>query len=206
MSPTFPNLLSAIHYQQYCPQCKKRIQLDEREFCERMEYPIGHPYQKLALPISSSTEDILYIYPADDRVELKLKTFPPVVVTGPGLTPVLHYHTPTVTGTLYQGLHFACRDCLGYRYTVGLKIDVGQSKIEEINLSSEAVYLEHGGKAYDIRSSYATKKTEYTVINTDTTRKLYSDSAKRLDLPLIPLNIQNPRETLERIQKLLVFS
>ena len=91
-----------------------------------------------------------------------------------------------------------CKKCSQYGYVLQVHADMESRKICGLYLNSEWITVENDGVVYEIKDNYATQKTYYSC---------YSDKKdQHAEIPLIPLNVQSPFETVDRAKKLLVFS
>ena len=102
-------------------------------------------------------------------------------------------------GKLMQGHRIDCIQCMQYSYTLQLRFDMEEQSVENVILNSEFISIEEGEDLYEIRNVYTMNKTEYSHI----TRKNRYDT---LQLPLVSENLFNPKEVLNRIKNLLIFS
>ena len=115
-------------------------------------------------------------------------------------------------GRLYESLKIGCQKCHQFSYVVQMIIDGTAMRIEHLFLNSEFIswpdkerYITH-----QINNVYATGKTLYgrfssferTNLNV---RKTFPIDCQ-INIPLIPLNLNDPTETMERIKKLNLFS
>lgn len=96
------------------------------------------------------------------------------------------------------------RQCERYLYVVQVHISLDERRITSLLLNSEHISLEDGAKFYTIKNVYMTEKTELFIRQQQQPSEPYGPTEK-IEFPLIPLNLQDPRKTLERIRKLVVF-
>jgi hypothetical protein len=176
------------------------MQVNDRDLVERLEYSTGHPYQIFSFHLSKSSDDILYINPVTEDVNIKYSR-QEHFVTGTNLGSYIG-QTPTPTsysGTWYQGISISCNSCCQYSYTLRLHVDLTEGKLAGTYLNSEQISVEEGNTVHEVRNVYAVEKTEYACFPKD-------GSSKKSSIPLVPLNLLNPKETITRIRKLLIFS
>jgi hypothetical protein len=198
----FYSLIQALDYHRCCPLCESRLLVDESEFAERLEYPDGHPYQRYAFRLDYKSSDILYVNPYTNEVELKLVRD---TYTSPTYGDSTAYigKTPSYksyNGVLYMGLTSSCPKCCQFTYTLKLLINLNERRLEATFLNSETVSLDDKGVTHEIRNVYSTGHTEYFYTKEDSRKEM------AITLPLIPLDLNNPKKTLERIRTLLIFS
>lgn len=86
-------------------------------------------------------------------------------------------------------------------------------KLAGVFLNSETIIMEEENLAHEIQCNYAIEKTKYSCFNKDDGNEVrFGDSLgpftseKKAELPLIPLNLLDPMETVSRVRKLLIFS
>ncbi len=106
-----------------------------------------------------------------------------------------------------------CDSCSKYGYVLQVHVDSDVMKVIGIYLNSETFSIELGDELYEIKNLYSTGKTTYDKfdrVNIDTeTVKASGWSGRRnstISFPLIPMDINNPEKTLDRIKGLVIFS
>lgn len=102
-------------------------------------------------------------------------------------------------GRLIIGVDFECFDCHQYYYNVAVHIDTCNKIFSLATLNSEWLEIENGPDVFTIRNIYATGITVYE-------HHLSNGDAKKCEIPIVPLNLNNPQETLERLKKLIIFT
>lgn len=102
-------------------------------------------------------------------------------------------------GDIILGVTIECDSCTMYSYTLSLFLDFVNFEFKSAHLNAEWISLEENKSVFEIRNSYGLGITEYTHFGID-------GSTKQINLPLVPLNFLNPKETLERIQNLIIFT
>jgi hypothetical protein len=103
-------------------------------------------------------------------------------------------------GTIFEGIDISCRNCNRFSYTIQMIIDVAKEhKITSLFLNSEEITFNDGDTAHQIRNIYTTRMTEYRH------HTVPHKFGKMISFPLIPLDLENPQETIFRIKKLLPF-
>ena len=204
----FRTLIDGIRYQENCPLCKSHLALDERDFAESVEYTRGHPYQKFTFWLSMQSNDVVHVYPANERVELSLghRFRDSMGTDGTVRTP--YYFDNTIPaeqvydGTMFQRLIIQCNYCQRYKYVLKMALNLTHQRIDGTFLNSEWVSVEKDGNACSILSIYSTERTEYKVFSIPGDHQV----GDTIDFPLIPINLENPQETLNKIQKLVIFT
>ena len=116
-------------------------------------------------------------------------------------TPVLVYD-----GHLYEKMLFECNRCGNYRYMVQIIIDMGKKQIDDILLNYEQLTWTDGDMIYQFRNIYTYDMAEYTTCRSGAYGLDKVKNYKMTNLPLIPLNLDEPEKTIERIKTLVLFS
>jgi hypothetical protein len=106
-------------------------------------------------------------------------------------------------GTNIRRLNISCDSCSKYAYLVQVHISLDKNKITSMVLNSESASIEEGAKLYEIKNIYTTEKTEMSTFHTHLSQQ--RGALDKVELPLVPLDLQNPLKTVERIKNLLVF-
>lgn len=106
-------------------------------------------------------------------------------------------------GTDIFKMEMCCHKCEHYRYVVQVYLSLDERRITDLVLNSEAVILEDGAKLCTIKNVYTTEKTELVIRHQHLSQ--HHEPLEKIEFPLIPLNLQEPRKTLDRIRKLVVF-
>lgn len=109
----------------------------------------------------------------------------------------------STNGTDFRSLLISCIDCQKYSYLIQLHISLEQGRIANLILNSEFVSVEDGNKLYEIKNIYTTDKTEMSMFHTHLSKQ--RGALDKVEFPLVPLDLQNPMKTVERIKNLIVF-
>jgi hypothetical protein len=89
-----------------------------------------------------------------------------------------------------------------YCFSIQVWIDLAKIAVTRIILNSERVSWEDENEVlHEIVSIHSTNKTKYSYIYPDTSK---DDGI--ITLPLIPIDVSNPKDAVTRIRKLIVFS
>lgn len=196
----FSSFQSAITYHPSCPVCFGRLQLSN-QIENIFEYGIN-PVNKITFRFG---EDILTIDTKTESITVKItqtQSYQPVYSMGcsvPYFHPgIVNTYIPT-SGIFIQGLNMDCVTCCQFAYTIQMIIDMNEVRLAGLYLNSETITIESEGIVHEIRNAYSLDKTEYTSFSKDGGRKTTS-------IPLIPLDLCNPKDTVDRIRKLILFS
>ena len=176
----FKNLYEAFRHQVYCPFCQKQVQIGWTKFITTYER------NRNVNVVTLSTGSFLFEIDCDDNriIEMRCEG---VKLSGIFMFSVLAH----------------CNDCSKYGYTIQVHADMANMKVIGIYLNSETFSIEKGDTLYEIRNVYPMKKTEYSIFRKSTDASDNLD--KQAELPLIPLDLENPEKTLDRIKGLIVF-
>ena len=210
----FSNIIEAINYHQNCYVCGRRL----NAYFEGDPIKIGSKMEvNLSSGMDSDYDDILTIDVKSGAVSLEMKRrYSPdqYYINSDGHTQPLSVRSPTggYKGTLYQGLHMDCPKCHQFGYVIQMVLDIEKiRRISHLYLNSEFISWEDDkGNTHEINNAYSVSKTWYNFI---AGKKIYKTElhsllgkSRNMDIPLIPLNLRNPSETLARIKTLITFS
>lgn len=184
----FSNIRQGINHQRMCPICRNELGVPNVVYeSDDLKAQLIHvPFQ--VGNVSSVAVDI------DSGI---VKAVSPWKDGEPALLPY-----GFKSGDIFQGITIECSFCTGFSYTLLLKFYAGdQIVLNEVCLNSEQVRVKLGKFIHSIRNVHSLNETTYRCVNLQEPTDI-----KQETIPLVPLNLQNPRETLARIKKLLVFS
>lgn len=191
----FSHLTDAIFYRTNCPICKKGL---KHQNISDLSF-IG---EKIILKIDTSIGDAICIDIKDDIITAISMTRDSVDINE-GTTYKYSAFASTdysiYNNMLSSFITISCNECEQFLYRVQIQINLTNLKITNIFLESEFVSIVEDSTVYEIENIYEKQETHYSAIYSDSNDKFFS-------IPLIPLNLDNPHETLNRIKKLLVFS
>lgn len=191
----FYSLLEAISYRQLCPLCGKTLQINDRDLAADRHDENNYV---LSFYVNQREDDILVIDMRTEVIELEVRErMPQAIYTGQSPLPRGNYNL--YHGDFNHALHVDCKHCCQYAFTLQLHMNLDDKRLIGIFLNSESVSIEDGSMVHEIKNVYATNVTEYACFPKD-------GSSRRSSLPLIPLDLENPKETVSRIRKLLIFS
>jgi hypothetical protein len=199
----FPNLAEALTYHTHCPLCKRHMRINTRDIMEADDVYLQH---RLSFELSwnSDRREHLYIDIPTERVTVEVTHYREELAFGTVSSAYSKFgksfSTLMMGGKLYQGVTLECPKCCKYSYTLQIiiNLDLKRPRVMEVLLNSESISLEDNYKVHEIKNVYNLEKTEYSVFT--------DNSDKCINLPLIPLNVNQPQETLDRIKKLVIFS
>lgn len=172
----FDSILDAINFRTQCPVCQSKLQIDDRKSVNSSK--------KLVFEILGY-HNYIYVDLITQQIELILDD----------------NNKSKKHGILGHPLTIGCETCNMYSFVIQLWIDLDNKSINDIFLNSESFSWEDEEETlHEIISSYATNKTKYNYFKTD---QYASDG--QIVLPLVFIDMNNPKETIDRIKKLLIF-
>jgi hypothetical protein len=197
----FHSFKSALEYQERCPLCQGFTHINDRDLAADIGYDYRGEGQRVTFYVNRREDDTITINPATDEVELILANRMPDKIydaTTHSIT-TAQPSLPIYNGKLLHALTIDCKNCCQYSYTLQLHFDLAEERLTGIFLNSETLSIENDAIVHEIKNVYSAEETRYTYF-------LKDGVEKSSILPLVPLNLTNPNETVSRIRKLLVFS
>jgi len=194
----FKSLQSGLYYYTNCPLCGNHMRID----CLESQYAYNNRGYTITFGLEG--DDKLIINPVTE--EIVIQYYQKVVyqdrsyLSGSCIDDPVVPVTNTYNGALYHGVTVSCSKggCTNFSYTLKLLIDLNRLRLKNIALSNMKIYLKKGLDTCEISNYFNLNKTTfgYSVAN----------GGKFVELPLIDINLENPQETLARIEKLLIFT
>lgn len=204
----FYNLMEALGYHTTCYVCGSRLKHDlqtdyDNNFLPQFKWNLSHRIDTDTddwITIDGRTNKIIYAEPIRrydrDSIYDGSQTFRHRKYDGSVLER---------GGTLYESIQVECEKCSQFYYVLQIIIDVSARQLIGIFLNAECIsYKDSSGNFHRIKNLYSKEKTSY-YYPTESTAD-YDTNTKNILVPLIPINFQNPTETVVRIKKLSVFS
>jgi hypothetical protein len=219
----FYNIIEAGNYHKKCYRCSGSMRIyfhgdpvDGETFLDHRDNICQTIKINLSLGVDSDTDDILTIDPVNNRISLqslsRRKYFDMDQASYDGEAPLKSYSNygkfngsllPLIGSgygaTLYESLTICCSKCYNFNYAIQVVIDTEINRIKHLFLNSEHIIWTDRNNSHEIRNVYATGQTECTLFR-------MTDKCQRITVPIIPLNLFNPDETMQRIKKLNIFS
>jgi len=194
----FQNLIEAIKYHSTCPFCSGKMSTDMDLTYDENSLKAYLKFGVSKVIVDCVTNDIIqYSEQSSIDTTYSIGCGRPAVQTW-GASQGL-----STNGVDYRRVSISCEDCYKYGYLVQVLISLSDAKIVGLFLNSETVSVEDMARLYEIKNIYATEKTEMSIFHQLTSKQ--KGPLDKVDLPLIPLDLQNPMKTVERIKKLIVF-
>ena len=209
----FASLTDGLNYVTVCPMCHTPTDINDLD-ADLM--PISVPYET---PHNKDLKGKLQFDLYDtDILNLDIETGTAELIRDAMMS---SYNTSQMYagGTLLVRLGVDCNDCCQYNYLLQLHIDLTKMALIKTVLDSETLSIEKGDVVHEIKNSYVKDETMYYIVNRSRSlatqmtsdgmqeiQQLTDTVDKSITLPLFPLDLLNPEETLQRITKLIVFS
>lgn len=194
----FKNLIEAINYHNTCPFCSGKMSTD-------MDLTYDENSLKAYLKFGNSKVIVDCVTNAIIQYS-ELSSTNTTYSIGCGKPAVQQWGAAqglSTNGIDYRRVSISCEDCYKYGYLVQVLISLSEAKIVGLFLNSETVSVEDMARLYEIKNIYATEKTEMATFHQHTSRQ--KGPLDKVEFPLVPLDLQNPMKTVERIKKLIVF-
>lgn len=190
----FLSFKRAINYRQECPLCQCQMDINDRDLATDYEGK-----ERLTFFLNRNEDDTIAINSETDEVELIFSKRMPDKLYD--YTKQSYYApvTPIYNGTLIQALTIDCKHCCQYSYTLQIYFNLTEKKLAKTILNSESLTVEDGSMVHEIKNVYSMERTEYCCFSKE-------GDSKKSAIPLIPIDLDNPKETIFRIRKLLIFS
>jgi hypothetical protein len=101
------------------------------------------------------------------------------------------------------GTQMVClnNNCSGYSYVFSFRVREYYPVVGDIYLNTEYIIFDENGVNYEITNSHSVQRTRYKVSGADPFRDI-----KSIDLPFVPLDLENPSKTLEKVKNLIIFT
>ena len=169
-------------YRKKCPFCNSSLHVSDQDLAE----PFSFKKKKIHIPLLG--DDTLVIDILTEEIEIKLKQ---------SIFAMGYYN---YNGLAYGRIQCECVSCCLYYFVVQIQINMSDKKIENILLNSEFLSFEsEDGTLHEINNIYTLDKAEYKYYN-------FNGESKQLDFPIIDINFNKPKQTIDKLQKLIIFS
>lgn len=203
----FNNLLEATTYYGHCHACKKGKLVHSLE----METDGSEHFYKwnLSENVDSDTDDWIIVNAETNKIHdyqqsrnhdayiysIGTDSFVDVIKRRG-----IYASKPNKDGFLFESIHISCGTCRNFGYTIQIIMNMSSGNVISISLNSEYIsYIGSDQQYHTVRNSFTFGKTEYVY-------SLADGSRKTITVPLIPIDLENPAETVGRVKKLGIFS
>jgi hypothetical protein len=174
----FNTFKSALNFLQKCPVCDEHLSINDKNLAD---YDIKK--NLISFYIDVRDQDTVTVNLESDKIES-------INISAP--------YSKMYSGLFMHALNIDCKYCCQYSYILQVHINLQDMMMQQIYLNSEFINISDD-IIHEVKNSYSTEQTIYTCFNKD-------GSSKTATLPLVPLDLKNPKETISRIRKLLIFS
>jgi hypothetical protein len=201
---TFHSLPTALKFRNGCPLCSNNLQINDRNLIDStVNYDRSSDsfHHLITLRVDQYGERKITLNVTTGEIERYEEPLPDEPYYGiPGSLTARILSGPAYSGTFIHALSVDCMVCFQYGFALQLYFEISKTaKLSTIYLNSEYINIEDGPAVHKIKNSYASSETYYSYFDR-------AAATKTATLPIIPLNIEKPKETLHRIRKLLPFS
>ena len=171
----FKNLHEAFGHRALCPFCKQKM---------------GISYVKLDV--------------SEDKEKVTLVTGSTSFIIDCMSNAIYQMSDPSVLNGLFIfSVMVICNDCLKYSHILQVHADIGKMEVAKVVLNSESISIEEEARLYEIKNIFVAEKTEMSTFYAQTSHQ--RGPINKVQLPLVPMDFENPMKTVERIKGLLVF-
>lgn len=199
---SFYNLDEAFSYRRYCP-CKH---CGHTLFPEVATIIHGDGTQHVKLALGGNTLTVGLYSNAVISYEEERQNQTVYGMSGHSLMHIgssRSLHSLSKQGTDMFPVTVSCNNCHRYKYVLQVHVSLSQGCLVGLMLNSETMAVDDYAKLYTITNVYTTGKTEMEVRHLHLSQ--YHEPEAKIEYPLIPLNVEEPMKTVERLKKLTVF-
>lgn len=190
----FDSILGILNEYKDCPLCKSKMTMHRGSSVSSISYndqmlTIKDNDYTIKIDVYSSSIEIEQTFQLNDYNYAGYKYSQPKA------------HQLPANGILMVGIVLECGNvwCTKYSYTLCLDLDLTVCRFKRASLNAEWVCVEDGPDVFEIRNTHSMGITKYS-------HHFADGSTKSIEVPLIPINSSNPKETLERLKKLIIFT
>jgi hypothetical protein len=186
----FKNLIEVLAYHSICPLCSAKMSVDRNFNYDENANKAYLKFGATHLTVDCFNNNII-------KCDQVMFSGSPIMYSNSSFSDL------SGKGVDLRGLKVSCDFCLKYSYLVQVHISLEHNKIVDLVLNSESISIEENTKLYEVKNIYTTEKTEMAIFHTHLSNK--RGALDKVELPLVPLDFENPMKTVERIKSLLVF-
>ena len=198
---SFYNLDEAFSYRRYCPH----------KNCGHGLFPevtikYGDTYRHVEFPLNG---DALTVDLHSNAVISYTQKEQNQTVYGLGRSSLMYasgrpfFQSLSKQGTDMFPVTVTCNNCHRYNYVLQVLVNLSQGCLVGLVLNSETIVVDDYVKMYTIKTIYTTEKTEMEIRHLHLSQ--YHGPESKIEYPMVPLNIEEPMKTVERLKKLTVF-
>ena len=192
--------IDAIQYRSECPVCKSDMLIDPKDIVGPVEYSKN---DKLVFELDHASDDMVFIDTITGELTVSISGDSNRYTTGGSFTVPNIKIYPTV---MSEKITIKCRNHGHYAYTIKFWLDFDLGKVADLYLESEFVKWKnyHEDLVHEVKNYYTSHITRYTYYNGLFDYQPFANMHV-VDMPIIPLNLSNPEETVSRVKNLLAF-
>ena len=201
----FRNIIDGINYQPFCIFCSSKMQMGGPNIRSFNWWNNAHKMHSIIFELDSNSIEIEL--ETDQIINVNEHKLKQDIFTAEGRTPVytnFSLHTPVPkSGTIMLRIVMGCNKCDMYSYILQICLSMDLRAVTDVFLNFERISFKYSDtqRGCDIKNLYGMSKTVFVEFD-----KNSLDGDKITELPLIPMNIHEPEETLKRVKNLLIFS
>lgn len=196
----FDTLIGALNYREHCPVCRYKLKVNDRDIANQLIGKDVANYNNISFFTDAYEQNIMTIDP--NTGDIRIDTIGEDAKTSSPFLPKTKRAGTQFYGLFMHSLTIECYNetCSQYGYVLQVHVDMKKRKLCGLFLNSEWIAVEEKCMTvfHEIKCNYATRTTCYGC---------YKNSQDHhYEMPLIPLNVADPDETIDKIRKILVFS
>lgn len=183
-------------YRARCPLCSGFMRINDRNLAE--DYHEHHyPGREVKFHLTPWSDDLVSINPITDEVRIIYAKSLDYMTDGELTSKPITFES--YSGTHKDGIQIDCMSCCRYDFCISIEIDLTSEKLLNLVLSAESFSIESEDQVSSVTNLYLKNKTRFEYFKK-------SGEDHEAHFPLITLNLQDPEETISRLQRLLIFT
>jgi hypothetical protein len=192
--------IDAIQYRSECPICQSEMSIDPKDIVGPIEYSKNN---RLVFELDHASDDMVFVDVLTGDLRVSINRDSSRYLTGGAFaTPNIKVYPNVMT----ESLTIKCQGHEHYSYTIKLWLDFDLGKVADLYLESEFLKWKDYNEniAHEVRNYYTSHTTKYNYYNGSFDYRPFAN-LHIVDIPMVPLNLSNPEETVSRIKNLLIF-
>ena len=198
----FNHLLEGMYYYNNCLMCNNAMSIQN----EGINYDRNYASNRTGYNLIFSLEKIdkLIINPYTEEIEIETYKYndPAVDYSYCAGGRVTDYSSQNSSHYDYSDsfqVNISCNKCKNFSYILDLVIDLSQKRIHQMLLSEVTICLEEQVGSYFIVNNFYSNETSLLFSGMGSEKTL-------LNIPLVDIDYNNPKNTFSRLKKLILFS
>jgi len=191
--------IEAIQYKIDCPICQCKLSIDPKDIVGPVAYSKNN---RLVFELDHASDDMVLVDVMTGDIEISTQKNSRSYQTGTSSNVYLGSMYTNVNSESFTG---SCMVHDHYSYTIRMWIDLELRKVADIYLASEFIMCRDASDiVHEVNNYYESQITKYSYYKGSYNYKPFAE-LNVVELPIVPLNLSNPEETISRIQNLLIF-